>query len=554
MKNQLKKITLIAGLAAASAFTALAQPYYIAGNGITPNWTTTEPGATPMSGGPLVYTVTLPTVANAYHEFKAASSNWVSSWPGNNVKIKGDATGTNTFYFYPGTPGDGWLPTANRVGYADPGNLTWEIMGSMNSWTDGFDTAARQMVNQGNGLYTVNYVVTNAGTYEFKFRTPGTWSEQFIGTTFENGGANIFFTTTNSPQTVPFQLDLPNGRFLVGSLVAPPVTNQVTFLVDMSVEQFYNRFDPSVDRVNVSGAFNGWPGTATNALILTNVPTWGGNTNIYYATAQVSGTPSSFASEYKFTSTSPAWGGTGGYEPRPQNRSFNYLPTNGPLVLPVVLWGDAGTNDYLSAATLVTFSVNMAFRTSISNVTFDPALHLPPYVNGNFLTNSWIGSWNPISLADNQMTENPIGSTNYTFAYMVPRGHLVRAQYKYGFSDGVNSIDNEAPSLQDHARYIRQTGTGSYTMPNDLFGNQYNEPSFGELAAGPASGGNVPVRWLGRPGVRLQSTANLAGGIWVNHTQTDGTNWSTGTGSTNGFVSRTNVPAIGAQFFRLISQ
>src|SRR5690349_6834521 len=107
MKTQLKKITLLAGLAVIPALTTLAQPYYIAGNAIIPNWTTTEPGATPMAGGPTIYTVTLATTANAYHEFKAASSNWVSSWPANNIKAKGDANGTNTFYFFPGTTVDG---------------------------------------------------------------------------------------------------------------------------------------------------------------------------------------------------------------------------------------------------------------------------------------------------------------------------------------------------------------------------------------------------------------------------------------------------------------
>lgn len=548
MKNPLNKLALIAGLAVIPALTTLAQPYYIAGSGITPNWTTTEPGATPMSGGPTVYTVSLATVGGPYHEFKAASSNWVASYPGNNMWVKSDANGSNTFYFFPGTTIDGWLPLNNRVGYADPGNMTWGIIGAFNGWTT--DVALNSV---GNGVYSNSIVVATAGTYEFKFRTAGTWSEVRFGVDFGNDNSNGSFTTTNSPQTVPVQLDLPNGRYLVGEPAAPPVTNEVVFLVDMSVQTYFGKFDPATDRVCVSGAFNGWPGTGPTALTLTNVPTWGGNTNIYYATNTFIGSPSSAGGEYKFTDTNPSLSGSSGYEPLALNRSFSLLPTNGVLVLPAVYFGDTATNDILSTGVMVTFSVNMAGRSSISNVLFDPSVHTPPYINGNFLTNSWIGTWNPITLANNVMTESPSGSTNYVFSYLVPAGNLVRVQYKYGFDDGT-SYDNEAPSGQDHVRYIRTTATGSYTMPQDTFGIQYGEPSFGELSAGPASGGTVPISWLGRPGVHLQSSTDLAGGAWTDHIQTDGTNWSIGASSTNGLVGSTNWPSSGNQFFRLIKQ
>jgi hypothetical protein len=61
----------------------------------------------------------------------------------------------------------------------------------------------------------------------------------------------------------------------------------------------------------------------------------------------------------------------------------------------------------------------------------------------------------------------------------------------------------------------------------------------------------VAISWLGRPGVQLQVTTNLAA-TWQSLAETDGTNWTTGTSSTNGFVSQTNWPASGVQFFRLI--
>lgn len=550
MKNQLKKIALIAGLAITSALTTLAQPYYIVGN-VVNGWA--DPGTVLMtSNSPTFwsYSVTGGTPGN-YEELKVTVGNWGTTWPGNNLKIKLDGSGANTIYFYPVVAGDGWLPTGYRVGYADPGNMAWEIAGDFNGYGGG---AGYDLPAIGGGVYSNTIVIPTAGVHAFKFRSQGAWDTAFGSPDMGVFNGDFSYTTTNSPQSVPMVVDMTNGRYLVGTLVAPPVTNQVVFLVDMSVQLHQGMFDPATDRVCVSGAFNGWPGIGPTALTLTNDPTWGGNTNIYYATNVFIGTPSAFASAYKFTDTNPSQSGSGGYEPRTQDRSFNLLPANGVLVLPVVYFGDASTNDYLAVDTLVTFNLNMAGRTSISNVTFDPAIHPPPYINGNFLTNGWIATWNPISLAPVQMTENPIGSTNYQFSYLVPKGHLVRVQYKCGFDDGVNSLDNEALSFQDKARFIRTTATGTYAMPKDNFGDQYNEPSFGELSVGPASGGTVPVKWLGRPGVRLQSTTSLTGS-WTDHFQTDGTNWSIGASSTNGLVSSTNWPAgSGNRLFRLIKQ
>jgi hypothetical protein len=550
MKNQLKHLALIAGLATIPALTSLAQPYYVTGSAMVPAWSPGTP-AYEMTGGPAVYSLTTATAADAYHELKITGATWSDpNYPGNNLKLKGDANGTNTLYFYPGTPGDGWLPIANRVGYADPGNMAWEIAGDFNSWSGG---AGYDLPSIGSGVYSNGIVIATAGTYQFKIRSLGAWDVAFGSPDLGHNNANASITTTNSPQTVPIVLDLPNGRFLIGTLVPPPVTNDVVFLVDMSVEILRGAFNPATDAVFVSGAFNNWPGTGTNALALTNIPTWGGNTNIYYATNTFIGTPSTIGSEYKFTDNNPALSGSGGYEPLPQNRTFTLLSSNGILVLPVVNFGDSLASDYTTAGVLVTFSVNMAGRASVSNVVFDPSIHPAPYINGNFITSGW-AAWSPIGLAPYQMTEDPIGSTNYTFTYNVPAGGFVLVQYKYAFDDGVNSLDNEAPPGQDHVRYIRTTATGSYTMPNDLFGNQYNEPSFGELAVGAASGGTVPVKWLGRPGVKLQGTASLTG-AWTELVETDGTNWSAGSSTTNGLLSTTNWPASsGNQFFRLIKQ
>jgi hypothetical protein len=94
----------------------------------------------------------------------------------------------------------------------------------------------------------------------------------------------------------------------------------------------------------------------------------------------------------------------------------------------------------------------------------------------------------------------------------------------------------------------------------DTFTNQpYVEPFFSSvntaganLTVGPAVAGKVPVMWLGRPGAHLQSKGSLSSGVWLDIPATDGTNWTAGSSTTNGFMSLTNWPSSGSTFFRLI--
>ena len=530
----------VAGMVAASVSITQAQPYYVSGAALTPAWT---PGtaANLMAGSPL--SLTTATVAGVYNPFKVTGASWSDpNYPGSDALLKGDANGTNTFYFYPGSTVDGWLPVNNRVGYEDPGTA-WEIAGDLNSWSGG---PGYQLYSLGNGLFSNTIVIPTAGSWNVKFRISGSGAA-YIGTDFGKDASTIPLTTTSANQLVKFQLDLPHGRYVVGDLVAPPVTNQVVFAVDMSSQIQLGLFVPGTDAVFVSGGFNGWPGTGVGALVLTNVPFYnnGLNANIYYATNTFVGSPSSLGSEYKFTDNHAGIG----YEPRSANRSFNLLSTNGLIMLPVVSFGDVTTSDYLNGPIDLTFRVNMNGATNTFGVAWAGQ---GVYINGNFLNGGWSATWNNLSLP--QMTEElPTGSGIYTFTYTVPAGNPVNVKYKYSFNDGVNSFDNEAPSFQDHGRTIRTTVTGSYTNALDTFGNQYVEPTFGQLAVGAPAGGAVGLTWLGRPGVYVQTCTNLTSGSWVNHTNTDGIYWDTGSYSTNGLVSATNWPAGGgSQFFRLI--
>ena len=256
MKKNMQTLA-VAGLVAVAASIAQAQSYTVAGgfNG----WSTT---ANPMTGGPVTYSCVIPDgtgTAAAEFDFKVTDGSWTASWPGQNARTKYNENGGATIYFTPGTITDGWYPVLNRVGYADPGNLAFEIAGGFNGWSGG---AGYQLNPVGNGVYSNSCVILTAGTYGFKFRTPGSWNDLFFGSDFGNGGADASLTTAYSPQTVAFQLDLPNGRWFAVSAVPPPVTNTIVVSVDMTYQIAIGHFDPNTDTVECRGDWNGWAGGA----------------------------------------------------------------------------------------------------------------------------------------------------------------------------------------------------------------------------------------------------------------------------------------------------
>lgn len=511
----------VAGLVAASVSISQAQPYYVSGAALTPAWAPGTP-ANQMTGGPTVYSLTTATVANTYNEFKITGATWSDpNWPSSsNAKISGDANGTNTFYFYPGTITDGWNPTQNRVGYADPGNMPWEIAGDFTSPNWGSDSTA-QLVSAGNGLYTNTYVIATAGTHNFKFRTTGTWGDAQVGTDFGDNPGNGIIITTTVNQPILFQLDLPNGRWQAGG---PPAFCNVSFSVDMSVVATTDPgFAPT--SVTVNGDAIGWGGTTC-----TNNPT-AANTNVYSSPFFNIAVGTSVNYQFRYLSSGntvyDALGGVSGV-----NRSVvvpNLTSTN----IPAVYFNDALPTDLLNVDTLVTFSVSMTNAVGVTNAAesvphvFDPANDYV-FINGDFV--GWL-AWNPITLygAGLQCANNPVGSEVYTYSVTFPKGHSRSLTYKYA----INGVDDEAGYAQNHFRYIRSTN-GVYNLPLDTFGTLYNEPKFGNLAIGRPSGGSFPITWLGYPNVNLQSRTNLTSGTWQDVPQTTGassTNWPTGNGS-----------------------
>lgn len=533
------KLFAIAGLITAFASISRAQPYYVVGN--YNNWT--NPSATAMTDNGLVngneqysYQITGQT-PNSYpggggggNGLKVTDGTWDHTWPGSNLQLMYDASGNATVYFYPGSFSDGWSPSANRVGYDDTG-AAWEITGDFTSPTWGgnggtnSDPLAQMTLEAGsNGVYTNIYIIATPGTYNFKFRTPGTWNDATIGSDFGDSAGNAIITTTTANQAVLFQLDLPNGRWQAGG---PPAYCDVQFSVDMTfVRQNDPGFDPASVTVNGDAlAPNGWGGTAC-----TNDPA-AANTNVFtspYFHIQV-GT----AVQYQFRYLSDgntqydAKGGISG-----NNRTLT-VPNLASTNVPTVFWDDALPTDVLNVDTTVTFSVNMTNAVGTDAHAFDPVNDLL-FINGDF--DGWL-DWNitTLYLAGLELQNAPVGSGVYTYTVTFPAGHTRAVTYKYS----INGNDDEAGFAQNHFRYIRGTN-GVYNLPMDTFGIQYSEPKVGGLTIGSPSGESIPVTWLSYPNVNLQVSTNMT--TWQDVPDTTGgssTNWPTGAGNA---------------FFRLIQQ
>jgi hypothetical protein len=195
-------------------------------------------------------------------------------------------------------------------------------------------------------------------------------------------------------------------------------------------------------------------------------------------------------------------------------------------LLPVYFFSDVFGSDLLQQDTEVTFSVSMTNAMQYGTSTpFDPGVDTV-FLNGDFL--GW-WPWGLSAPPQFQMVNDPPGSEIYTLTLVVPKGTSLQLTYKYG----IDGYDNEAAVGQNHVRLVR-SAQGNYTMPMDQFGKQLVEPSFGNLAIGSPSSGNIPITWLGRPGVHLQTSTNLANGTWQDHVETDGlgsTNWPVGDGA-----------------------
>jgi hypothetical protein len=446
-----------------------------------------------------------------------------------------------------------------NLGNFVPGTSSVEVRGLFNGWTGGATPLTQSAIvvsgEPAGSVWTGSYEVTNSpnGAEAFKYVIqPGTiWDSPTAVNS--DGGGNRYFADSG-PQTLP----------VVNFSDAPYSLQFCTnvFSVDMSAVVLTDtNFDPT--SLTINGSFNGWGA----GIPMTNNPA-AANTNLYTSSQTIySGAGSTIFYQYRYTQLSnPAnivYDHLNGINGGSGNRSFveplSITFTN----VPPVYFNDAALNDYLTQPTPVLFSVDMNGAVGTDSHIFNPSVDTV-YINGQFANwYAWASGVNPAPAPPGYQMVEVGTSTIYTNTIAIPAGTPVAFDYKYGMDPGaVNGgpADDEAASGVNHYRVVRSTGFNPYVMPTDTFTNQpYVEPFFSSvntsganLSVGPAAAGKVPVTWLGRPGAHLQSKTNLVSGVWVDIPATDGTNWTAGSSTTNGFMSTTNWPSSGNTFFRLI--
>jgi hypothetical protein len=409
--------------------------------------------------------------------------------------------------------------------------------------------------------------------YKYVIEPGGSWDAPQFPNLDPDGGNR--FLTMSGDQILP----------LVNFSDQPyaPLAN-VTLNLDMSGPITYDtNFVPG--SVVVWGTFNGW----ATGIPLTNNPA-APNTNLYSTVISMEeGAP--IIVQYRYTNSFINYfvydyaqdGGPNSANNNNYRRTVTLPITPSLLVtnLPAVYFDDLAPDDYLTKPTPVLFSVDMNGAVGTDAHVFNPSAD-GVYINGSFAGATpsepnggtpqewypWSGASPVAAPPGYQMVE--VGtSTIYTNTIVLPVGTPVALSYQYGMDPSSFSLgpsEDEAAVQTVHYRAVRSTGFNPYVMPVDIFTNQpYVEPFFstgnigangnlagGDLTVGTPVAGKVPVSWLGRPGAHLQSKASLVSGVWQDAFATDGTNWTAGVSSTNGFVSVTNWPSGGNTFFRLV--
>jgi hypothetical protein len=291
----------------------------------------------------------------------------------------------------------------------------------------------------------------------------------------------------------------------------PGDTVSLTLRVDMTSQILVGNFIPGSDTIEARGSWDGW----SSGVTLTNNPT-SATSNIYSQTLAIGSPAPGGLGAYKFHHY--------GYSPDTWESIDNriFLATSPATVLPPAYFNNQETSDLLPADTYVTFSVNMTNAMGIDYYQFVPGQD-PVYINGDFL--GWWTWGNPPP--QYQMIQ--VGNSEvYTNTLLIPKGNPVALTYKYG----IDGFDDEAGFEENHVRYIRNTG--SCVLPMDTFGTQLVEPVVGALNIAPSTPGHVNVSW-GRLGVHLQTSTDLASGLWSDVLGTEAqssTNYPVGPGKT----------------------
>lgn len=312
---------------------------------------------------------------------------------------------------------------------------------------------------------------------------------------------NRFFQVTAGNQTLPvvFYNDVTNANTIV--------VTQVTFTVNMSVQNALNTFNPATDLVYVAGDVfnNNWaPGTQVLTNSQVNPALWQGTFNL---TNTVGGTVN-----YKFIMNTFAsglvWENNGVGPNNADNRQFTF--TNQATVLPAVYFNNVTSSSSL-VTTQVTFKVNLAAQ--IARGTFDPNFGTVS-VAGDIINN-----WNPLA---SPLAQTLTNASVWSGTFDVTNTVGAPVNYKFVLNGGGTWEANGVGPNNANDRQFNFTNVTT-VLPDVYFDNLNN---LGALTLSPISAGQITVNWTAGPLVRLQTNAPLTG-AWGDVPGTLGANTAT---------------------------
>jgi hypothetical protein len=312
-----------------------------------------------------------------------------------------------------------------------------------------------------------------------------------VATTFnwETISGNRFFQTTAGDQMLPviYFNDVTNANSLV--------ITQVTFAVNMGVQETLGNFNPVTDFVYVAGDVfnNNW---AVGAQVLTNSLS---DPDVWQGTFDLTNTVGGVVN-YKFIMNTFAngvtWENNGVGPNGAQNRQFTY--TNEATVLPTAYFNNI-TNTTSIVITQVTFKVNLAAQ--IARGTFDP--------NADTVTvaGDAINNWSPTV---SMLTQTPTNTSVWSGTFDITNTVGNAINYKFTLNNGATWENNGVgPNGANDRQFIFTNVTT--VLPDVYFNNLGN---LGALAISPVNVGQVTVSWTAGPLIRLQTNAAPMG-VWA---------------------------------------
>jgi hypothetical protein len=435
--------------------------------------------------------------------------------------------------------------------------------GSFEGWNDSFPLTNNQALNTTNAQGFITSLPYQ-GTYTAWSASPGAAAEyKFV---YNNGADNYESPLTGDPDNNQNRGVLNTAQVLplVNYSDVPfssTVTNNVTFIVDMSVQEALGNFNPATGSyIEIHGDYNQW-GSGTT---LTNSPS-DTNTSHYYFNWQYIGAQGMQVYFKYVIQPGTQWEDVSDSNSIGGNRWLAL--SQGNTTAGPVYFSDEGTSslpDYVPVTNcMVTFTVDMSPTTNASYTGNSGG----PFVigvdsvylnglNGGVNNSFWGGSpWGGPLAAPPAYAMTEIGSSAlYTITLPVNQGQPLDVIYKYG----INGYDNEAGFADNHTRFIRSIP--NYSMPTDVFGSQgstsSSELSFGNFTVAKTNS-SIALSWLGRTGIRLQQTTSLTPPIvWTQLPLTDGTNLivtqGPGSSSSVGYAHTNYTIGSGNLFFELI--